>query len=719
MNKKSKKKHSPSSPKDTIKQEILQLLLTERRGNMSLKHLLKKLNKKYNEAEVMDVLVAAETEGIIKLSQNHVKLIHKISEPKHQFADITLEGKLQLTRTGNAFLIVEDGGEDVRIAQKNLNRAINGDRVKVKLFRFDKEKRREGEIVEVLERKSKNFVGIVHATATLAFLVIDNRIAAFDIFIPLDKLHDAKDGDKAVAHIIDWPKDAKNPIGEIIEILGKNGSNDAEMKAILLGNGFKLEFPKPVLKEAEKITLEIPEHEISLREDFRKKLTFTIDPVDAKDFDDALSFVDLGDDTYEIGVHIADVSHYAHIGSSLDKEALERATSVYLVDRVLPMFPEKLSNEVCSLRPKEDKLCFSVIFIINKKGDVLSHHFAKTVIHSDKRYSYEEAQEILDKEKGLYYDELNTLNKLSKKLREKRFINGSINFETTEVKFVLDEAGNPIKIIPKEHIQTNMLIEDFMLLANRTVAELAKNKKHDGKPIPFVYRVHDTPDPDKLKSLADLAFVFGHKLDFSTPKRTAKSLNKLLDDVHGKPEQSMIETLAIRTMSKAIYTTENIGHYGLAFEDYCHFTSPIRRYPDVLTHRILYNIIMEKKNLVEKDLEQKCRHCTEQEIKAMDCERASGKFMQVKFIENKVGQTFNALISGVAEFGIFAEIIENKCEGLIRYEQMEDDFYVYEDKKHRAKGKSYGKVYQLGDKIRIRVLRVNQSNRTIDFEMAQ
>ena len=719
MNKKSKNKPHSSSGKEPIKQEILQLLLAERRGNMSLKHLLKKLNKKYEEGQVMDILVAADNEGTIKLSQNHVKLVHKVTEQKHDYKDVTLEGKLQFTRSGSAFVLAEDEGEDVRVAQKNLNRAINGDRVKVKLFRSDKDKRREGEVVEVLERQSKNFVGIVHATTSLAFLVIDNRIAAFDIFIPLDKLHDAKDGDKAVAHIIDWPAGAKNPVGEITEILGKNGSNDAEMKAILLGNGFRLSFPKPVLKDAEKITLDIPEHEIALREDFRKKLTFTIDPVDAKDFDDALSFVDLGNDTYEIGVHIADVSHYVPAESALDKEAILRATSVYLVDRVLPMFPEKLSNEVCSLRPKEDKLCFAVIFTMDKKGEVLDHHFAKTVIHSDKRYSYEEAQEILDKGKGLYYDELNMLNKLSKKLRENRFANGSINFETTEVKFLLDDLGNPIQIIPKEHIQTNMLIEDFMLLANRTVAEFVKKKKHDGKPIPFVYRVHDFPDKDKLKSLGDLALVFGHKLDFSSPKRIAKSLNKLLENVKGKPEQSMLETLAIRTMSKAIYTTQNIGHYGLAFDDYCHFTSPIRRYPDVRTHRILFNILSDKKNPVEKDLEQKCKHCTEQEIKAMDCERASSKFMQVKFMENKVGQSFPAIISGVAEFGIFAEIIENKCEGLIRYEQMDDDFYVYEEKKHRAKGKSYGKTLQLGDKIRVRVLRVNPNNRTIDFELAQ
>jgi ribonuclease R len=719
LNNKVRKKHHSGPSKDPLKHEIIQLLHSERHRSMSLKHLIKKLNKKFELTDIMKTLEKAETEGILNLSQNHVKLISKEPEHKREFQDDTIEGKIQFTRSGNAFVIAEDGGEDVRVAQKNLNRATNGDRVKVRLFRFDNDKRREGEIAEILERHSKNFVGAVHATSTVAFLVIDNRIAAFDIFIPIDKLNNAQHGDKAVAHIIDWPKDAKNPVGEIIEILGKTGSNDAEMKSILLENGFKLNFPKPVLKETEKISLEISEHEIASREDFRKKLTFTIDPVDAKDFDDAISFVDLGDDTYEIGIHIADVSHYAHVGSALDTEAAHRATSVYLVDRVLPMFPEKLSNEVCSLRPKEDKLCFSVIFTINKKGDVLNHHFAKTVIHSDKRYSYEEAQEILDKEKGLYYNELNTLNKLSKKLRENRFKNGSINFETTEVKFVLDEAGNPIKIIPKEHIQTNMLIEDFMLLANRTVAELVKKKKHDGKPIPFVYRVHDTPDPDKLKSLADLALVFGHKLDFSAPKRIAKSLNKLLDDVRGKPEQSMIETLAIRTMSKAIYTTQNIGHYGLAFDDYCHFTSPIRRYPDVLTHRILFNIINEKKNPAEKDLEEKCRHCTDQEIKAMDAERASQKFMQVKFIENKVGQTFAALISGVAEFGIFAEIIENKCEGLIRYEQMKDDFYVYEEKKHRAKGKSYGKVYQLGDKISIRVLRVNQSNRTIDFEMAE
>ncbi len=715
----SKKQHHPGPAKDPLKHEILQLLHSERHRNMSLKHLMKKLNTKYEMPDIMKTLEKAESAGELNLSQNHVRLISKASENKKEFQDITLEGKLQFTRSGNAFVLAEDEGEDVRVSQKNLNRAINGDRVRVKLFRIDKQKRREGEVVEILERHTKNFVGIVHASPTLAFLVIDDRIAAFDIFIPIDKLHNAQNGDKAVAHIIDWSPDAKNPVGEITEILGKTGSNDAEMKAILMENGFRLNFPKPVLNEAEKITLEIPKPEISLLEDFRKKLTFTIDPVDAKDFDDALSFVDLENGTYEVGIHIADVSHYVHPGSALDKEALQRATSVYLVDRVLPMFPEKLSNEVCSLRPNEDKLCFSVIFILDKKGDVLHHHFAKTVIHSNKRYSYEEAQEILDKGEGIYYNELNTLNTLSKKLREKRFKSGSINFETTEVKFVLDEAGNPIKIIPKESIQTNKLIEDFMLLANRTVAEFAKKKKHDGKPVPFVYRIHDTPNPDKLQSLADLALAFGHKLDFSTPKRIAKSLNKLLDDVSGKPEQDMIETLAIRTMAKAIYTTQNIGHYGLAFEDYCHFTSPIRRYPDVLTHRILFNLLTNKRNPVEKDLEEKCQYCTDQEIKAMDSERASQKYMQVKFIENKVGQSFAAIISGVAEFGIFAEIIENKCEGLIRYESIGDDFYVYEEKKHRAKGKRFGNVYQLGDKIRVRVLRVNPNNRTIDFELLQ
>jgi ribonuclease R len=540
-----------------------------------------------------------------------------------------------------------------------------------------------------------------------------------DIFIPLNALNGAKDGQKAMAKIEEWPKNAKNPTGSIIKILGYPGENNAEMNAILIEYGLPTEFPEDVEKDAENIDITISEEEIAKRRDFRKITTFTIDPHDAKDFDDALSYQKLPNGNYEIGVHIADVSHYVLTGTKLDDEALERATSVYLVDRVVPMLPEKLSNNVCSLRPHEEKLCFSAVFELDENADVMDEWFGRTVILSDHRFTYEDAQEVIETGEGPLATEILIMDKLAKKMRAVRFKNGAIGFEKVEVKFHLDEKGNPLGVYTKESKDSNKFIEDFMLLANRRVAEFIGKAKKDQKPKTFVYRVHDKPTADKLTTFAAFAGRFGYKMNLQSDNSVTKSLNDLMKDVHGKPEQNVIEQLAIRTMAKAIYTTQNIGHYGLGFEYYTHFTSPIRRYPDVMVHRLLQHYLDGGKSVSEQQYEEWCKHSTEMEILASRAERDSIKYKQVQFLQNRIGEVFDGIISGVTEWGMYVELNDNKCEGLIRLRDLDDDFYELDEKNFCIVGSRTKKRYQLGDSVRVQLKHTDLIKKQITFSMVK
>ncbi len=639
---------------------------------------------------------------------------YKIKQTKNY-----ITGRIDMTASGSAFLVQENESEDVFIAPRMLREALHGDLVKAFVFATNNGKKLEGEVIEILERKKMEFVGIVQLSHKFAFLVPDNRKMNHDIMIPLDQIKGAKDGDKALARIIEWPKGAKNPIGEIIHVLGKRGENNTEMNAILADFGFPLEFPLKVEQESEGINDIISQDEIALRKDFREILTFTIDPVDAKDFDDAISFKKLENGNFEIGVHIADVSHYVKPNTALDDEAYERATSVYLVDRVIPMLPENLSNGLCSLRPHEDKLCFAAVFVLNNEAEILEQWFGKTIIYSDRRFSYEEVQEILETEIGDYSTELKTLNQLAYKLRDKKFKEGAISFESSEVKFKLDETGKPIGVYVKERKDAHKLIEDFMLLANRKVAEFIATKGGKKNQFPFVYRAHDAPSTENIETFATFAARFGYKLNTKSSKEISKSLNKLMDDVVGTKEQNVLTSLAIRSMSKAIYTTTKSFHYGLAFEFYTHFTSPIRRYPDVMVHRLLNYYLKGGKPQVENDLEEKCKHSSDMEKKAADAERASTKYKQAEYLKDNIGEMYSGIISGVTEWGMYVELLENKCEGMIRLRDIDDDFYVLDQKNYCIIGQRKKKVYQLGDEVKIKVKSVDLVKRQIDFNLVQ
>lgn len=638
-----------------------------------------------------------------------------------------ITGKVDMTASGTAYIISEESEDDVLVNQRKTKNALHGDIVRVLLYPKKKGKQ-EGEIVEIMERAKTEFVGTVQLSPRFAFLVPSNNKMHVDIYIPLEKLNGAKDGQKAIAKITEWPKNGVNPIGEITEVLGDVGDNNTEMHAILAEYGLPYHFPKDVERAADLIPIEITEEEISKRKDFRKITTFTIDPVDAKDFDDALSIRKLENGNWEIGVHIADVSHYVKPGSMIDKEAISRATSVYLVDRVVPMLPEILSNNVCSLRPNEEKLCFSAVFEMTDDAEVVKEWIGRTVINSDKRFTYEQAQEIIETGEGEFSEEILTLNRLSKILRSNRFKKGSIAFEKMEVKFHLDEAGNPTGVYFKIAKDSNQLIEDFMLLANRKVAELVgmqgerkeatQTLKEKGQRA-FVYRVHDKPNPDKLASFAEFVGKFGYKLNIKNEKAVADSMNKLLKDVNEKKESGVIELLAIRTMAKAVYTTKNIGHYGLGFDYYTHFTSPIRRYPDVMVHRLLQHYLDGGKSADVEQLEEDCKHSSEMEKLAADAERSSIKYKQVQFLKDKIGQEFDGKISGVTEWGIFVEIIENHCEGMIRQRDMTDDSYFFDEDNYCMRGKKYGKVLTLGDEVRIEVKRADLVKKQLDFALVE
>jgi ribonuclease R len=635
---------------------------------------------------------------------------------KKSGSGLTHKGRLEITRSGMGFVITEDLDEDILVRPSDFNTALHGDTVIVRINGGAGRGRRvQGEVQEVLERKQSEFLGKLELNAGYAFFIPEVEKPMPDIYIPEELLHGATDSTRVIVRIIEWDKNRK-PKGEVIEVLDNESENNRAMKEILLENGFPISFPEAVIEESERVPDKISEKDLAARKDFRRILTFTIDPADAKDFDDAISFRALQDGNFEIGIHIADVSHYVEPGSTLDSEAYERATSVYLPDRVNPMLPENISNVLCSLRPHEDKLTFSAIFQITPKAEIKSHWLGRTIIHSDHRFTYEEVQEIIDKNVGIHKEEIHLLNTIAQKLRKQRFKKGAINFSSTEVRFLLDQSGKPIGITVKENKESHQLIEEFMLLANRTVAETASKIKVNKKPIPFPYRVHDEPDKEKLLPFIEFAKKYGHYFNTKTPDAIAASFNQMLADVHGRPEQHVLEQLGIRTMAKAIYTTENIGHYGLGFEDYCHFTSPIRRYPDILVHRMLQSILNGNSE-TDKKLGAKCKHCSERERAAMESERAANKYKQVEYMKDYLGRDFEGVISGVAAFGFWVETIEQKCEGLVSINSLldYDDFRLVESD-YSLVGRRSGKQFRMGDKVTIRVIAANLTKRQLDYE---
>ncbi len=629
----------------------------------------------------------------------------------------TLKGVLEITRSGIGYVVIANASGDVIVRPGDFNTALNGDTVRVKVTRENLNTgRKEGKIVDVVSRKQLEYIGHLQLSTNFAFFVPSSNKPVPDFYIPLDKLNGATNKQKVVARLIKWEKSDKKPIGEIIEIMNPEDENDAAMKEILAEAGFSLSFPDEVMEEALSLPEKLDKDEIKKRIDFRDTLTLTIDPADAKDFDDAISIKKIKKDLYEIGVHIADVSYYVLPNTKLDEEAYKRATSVYLPDRVNPMLPEKISNELCSLRPHEDKFTFSTIFEITSQSEIKKTSFCKTIIHSNKRYAYEDVQEIIEGKDDIYKEEVLLLNQISQTFRKKRFANGAINFSSKEVRFKLDEKGKPIGIVIKESKEAHQLIEELMLLANKAVAEFVFKTKFKNEEIPFPYRVHDTPDEQKLQPFIVFAKKYGHTFDITSPQKIAESFNQLLDDAKGKPEQQVLETLGIRTMAKAVYTSKNIGHYGLAFEHYAHFTSPIRRYPDVLVHRVLQSIL-QNETLIDKKMEEKCKHCSLMERAAMESERAANKYKQVEFMREKIGQTFEGVISGVAAFGLFVETIEHKCEGLVSIVSLSDydDFRLVEGD-YSLVGKRSGRVFRMGDKITILIVAANLDKRQLDYE---
>ncbi|MDR0866168.1 MAG: ribonuclease R [Candidatus Symbiothrix sp.] len=635
----------------------------------------------------------------------------------------TAEGIFERRSNGKNSFIPEGGGNPLFVAERNSMHAMNGDKVKVQIFAKRKNRDPEAEVIEILHRGQNTFVGVLEVTKHYAYLILDSKILANDIFIPKDKLKDGKTGQKAVVRIIEWPEKAKNPVGEVMDILGDVGDNRTEMHAILAEYGLPYKYPESVEKAAKKIPAQITQEDIDAREDFRETLTFTIDPKDAKDFDDALSLRKLPNDLWEVGVHIADVTHYVKPGSVIDKEAAERATSVYLVDRTIPMLPEILSNNLCSLRPNEDKLCFAVIFEMNDAAEIKNYRIKRTIINSNRRFNYGEAQQIIEtktyKDNSLAEAVL-TLDRLAKQLREKRYANGAINFDRVEVKFDIDKSGKPLRVYFKEAKDSNKLVEEFMLLANKTVAEAIGKVPKSKKAKTFVYRVHDLPNPEKLGNFSEFIRRFGYKLkDKGTGSEISKSLNHLLDEVQGKKEQNLIETVAIRAMAKAVYTTVNIGHYGLAFKYYTQFTSPIRRYPDMMVHRLLDRYLSGGRSVNEQKTEEECKHCSDMENVASQAERASIKYKQVEFMADKVGMIFDGAISGVTEWGLYVELNENMCEGMVPMRNLGNDFYEFDEKTYSLIGRSTKRRYSLGEPVKVKVTRASLEKKQLDFTLVE
>lgn len=708
---KNKKKSEPVMAKSQLKKILSTLMANHPTQSYNYKQLAMRLQVKSmeNKRQISESLREMAQEGELEeISTGRYKI-------KQSGAYIT--GIVELTAKGAAYILSDECEEDVFVAYPNLKHALNGDQVKVLVYARSRNRRPEGEVVEILERKKGTFVGIVQRSANYAFLIPTGKQLPYDVFLPTEHLHGADDGDKVVVKITSWPESQKNPVGEVVEVLGRPGDNDTEMNAIMAEYELPVKFPANVLRAAEKIPLDIPEEEIRERRDCRAITTFTIDPKDAKDFDDALSVQVIKEGIYEIGVHIADVSYYVKENSVLDKEAYSRATSVYLVDRTIPMLPERLSNGVCSLRPDEDKLCFSAIFRMDADARVLDQWFGRTVIRSDRRFAYEEAQEIIEGADGDCKKEILLLNDLAQKLRTERFKAGAIDFDRVEVKFNLDDKGRPTGVYFKRSQEANKLIEEFMLLANRKVAERI------GKPLPgskaktFVYRIHESPLPEKLEEFNRVVAKFGYGLKTGSRRALTSSMNHLMVEVKDKPEQNMIETLAVRTMAKAVYSTENIGHYGLAFDFYTHFTSPIRRYPDVMVHRLLQRYLDKGRSVNKEKYEEYCKHSSDMEQVAANAERSSIKYKQVEFMSDKIGQVFVGTISGVTQWGFYVELEDSKCEGLVSMTELDDDYYEFDEKNYCIVGRHYHRIFQLGDKVSIRVAKANLVARQLDYEL--
>lgn len=673
------------------------------------------LNRKEDKNAVGDIL----------LDMAEQKIIRQVSQGKF-IVNITaayITGTIDRQSVAHkTYLVPDDGSESVFIAERSMNRALNGDKVKVMLYPLRRKKELEGEVVEIIERARERFVGIIDSKHGVTILKANNKQLPMNIIIPPDKTKGAKNGQKCIAAITYWGDKYENPIGEIVDILGDTGNNNTEMHAILAEYGLPYSYPQEIEKEANKIPETITEDEIKRRIDFRTTTTFTIDPRDAKDFDDALSIKDLGNGLWEVGVHIADVTHFVPEGGIIDQEAVKRATSVYLVDRTVPMLPEHLSNFICSLRPDEEKLTYSCIFTINDLAEVIDYKIARTVIKSDRRFTYEEAQEIIETGKGDFATEILRLNDLAKKLREKRFASGAIAFERSEVRFEIDDTGKPVSVFFKESKDSNKLIEEFMLLANKYVAQHIGMPRNREKPKTFVYRIHDVPNPEKLSNFATFIKKFGYKIKTDGKKTSvSSSINHLLDQIEGKKEQNMIETLAIRSMAKAAYSTKNIGHYGLAMKYYTHFTSPIRRYPDMMVHRLLtkYADKVPQQTIDRTDYESLCKHSSDMEQLAAQAERASIKYKQIEFMADKIGKVYDGVISGISTWGIYVEINENKCEGMVYIRDLEDDVYVYDEKNYCIIGRRTQRKYQIGDDIRIKVVKADLIKKYLDFEIVR
>ncbi|HOU01696.1 MAG: ribonuclease R [Bacteroidales bacterium] len=710
MSRKGRGKKKAVITPESVKEQVLAIISKSPAQGFNYKQISKRLNinDPSERKMVSDILRELSESGTIE-EINKGKYRAKVRRGY-------ITGTVDMTRMGYGFVKSEDIEEDVFVAARNLRTALHGDKVKVLLLPRRKGSRPEGEVVEIIERWRNTFVGTVEIMPNFAFLIPDNRNMPFDLFIPSSKLNGARQGQKAVAKITDWNTGSKNPVAEIVEVLGEPGLHETEMHAILAEFELPYRFTEEVEKDAETIRSGITTDEIKTRRDFRQVFTLTIDPADAKDFDDALSLKKLDNGNWEVGVHIADVTYYVKQGSLTEEEAKQRATSVYLVDRVVPMLPERLSNNICSLNPSEDKLTYSAVFELNEKSEILNEWYGRTIINSNRRFSYEEVQEIIDKGEGELRDEILVLHKLAQNLRTRRYAGGAFSFEKVEVQFDLDDEGRPLGIKFRQMGTANQLIEEFMILANLKVAELV-GKKMKGKT--FVYRVHDKPDPEKISDFSHFITRFGYKLIDDDVTSLPKSMNKLLGSIAGKKEQNIIETLALRAMAKAVYSTDNIGHYGLALKYYTHFTSPIRRYPDMMVHRLLTSYLDGGKPEEKGKFEKLCEHSSKMERLATEAERASIKYKQVEFMSDKTGKEFEGIISGVTEWGLYVEIIENQCEGMINVRELDDDYYEYDEENYCLRGRSGGKVYTLGDKITIEVVKADLQKKQLDYRLAR